>query len=114
MGKKISIEEARKNDIEIVKFNALCKNHNRFEADIVVYKNGDKIFDEKNITTQVIMKYNCWNVLIFWDDAGLDEEDYHKLGLFGYYSSGYSKMVNEYKSLIIFGDKGIKINISVR
>lgn len=111
MGMKLSEKDELKNSQEIYKFNLQCKNHNMFYSDIAVYKNDDIIFEGKNIATHVTERHAWWDIQIIWEDAGLGEEDFHKLGLFGVYSSGYCKMQSEYKSLIIFSDNNIKINI---
>lgn len=114
MGIKLSEDDRQKNGNEIYKFNLLCENHQAFKADIAVYKNDDIIFEGKNIAIHVVAGADWWDVNIMWEDSGLEREDYHSLGLYGKYSTGYCKMKSEYKNLIIYSENNIKITIMAR
>ena len=54
---------------------------------------------------------NYFNINITWEDALKDNEDYHDLGLFGYYSTDYCNIVQGNGILVISSNNGKRITI---
>ena len=107
MSKKVSADEGIKNIGELIAFRK--DNSNTSKKRVVVEMNGRTIFND-NVTV-VIGDYNIYyRVDIIWDDV-ITQDEYHNLGLYGYYSSDYCEMDYSAGVLTIDTREGIVIQI---
>lgn len=75
-------------------------------AKVEAYIDGESVIDDNIQVT--ISDYDGWvNVNIMWEDVGLKKKVYNKLGLNGYYSSGFCKMTFDGETLEIETDNGV-------
>lgn len=82
----------------------------KINAMVLAEKNGDIIFKSKvNIMVGDYQIY--YQVSISWEEGLEENEDYHQLGLFGYYSTNYCEMKYSRGTLVIQSDKNVKITI---
>ena len=83
----------------------------QIKADVKLLIEGKVIpIPDVSVFITEIKMYNYIHVEIMWDEAGYSEDEYHNLGLHGYYSANFVKMNKVGRSLEIY-DNGIVISI---
>lgn len=110
MGSKLSNSEKMKSLGAVHDFQQSNGWHAKFNATVLAEKTGTIFFNSK--VDVVVSDYrNYYNVNISWEDNLSEDEDYHELGLFGYYSTDYCRMRYSSGALIIHSDNNVKITI---
>lgn len=121
MGTKLSKDEALKSyQAALLARRKILKQKSNglIQTTVIVRENGH-IWQYDDVTVVIeedIRGYDTFfNVSIHWEDAGLTMDEYHAIGLYGYYSSSFVKM--EYDNfddqLILHSDNDIKISIKI-
>ena len=104
MGAKLSREESLKSSNAVRDFKNTFGDN--ITANVEAYVDGENVIDENIQVT--ISDYDGWvNVNIMWEDVGLKKKVYNKLGLNGYYSSGFCEMSFDGETLEIEIDNGV-------
>lgn len=107
MSKKVDSKVGFENISALVEFRR--ENSTKVVKSVVVKKGNTIIFNDK--VTVIVGDYNIYFRLdIIWDDV-ITEEEYHALGLYGYYSSDYCDMEYSQKILTVDTRDGIVITI---
>lgn len=106
MGKKLSHDEQLDTISALREYK---EDYSRKEEMLVIAKKGNSIVFNDRVNV-IIGDYNIYHrVDIMWDDVN---EDYHDLGLFGYYSTTYCKMEYSNRVLTIYDGNGMEIQIT--
>lgn len=107
MGNKVSGEMSLNNISALVEFSR--DNTNKSVKTVIAKRGNEIIFND--IVTVIVGDYNIYYRLdIIWDDV-ISEDEYHDLGLYGYYSSDYCEISYSQKVLTVNTTDGIIITI---
>lgn len=107
MGKKVSSEMSLNNISTLVEFSR--DNTNKSVKTVIAKRGNEILFNDK--VSVIVGDYNIYYRLdIIWDDV-VSEDEYHNLGLYGYYSSDYCEISYSQEVLTIDTTDGIVITI---
>ena len=110
MGSKLLSKERNKSYDAVHRLLKKNKWTTKFDATVLAEKE-DEIFFNSKVEVVVSDNLDYYLVNISWEDGLGKNKDYHKLGLFGYYSTDYCKMKYNNETLVIHSDEKIKITI---
>ncbi|EHK2355228.1 hypothetical protein KCK31_000648 [Clostridium perfringens] len=88
MGRKLNVRENADNMYNIMEFT---EGEYNIYVNISVYKNRERIKYIRNEKIYISNMPDYYNLNITWEDFGM--RNYKKLGLYGYYSTGYNKFI---------------------
>lgn len=118
MSNMISIEKQRTSEHAVYCFKKECISPNLFKTRVqFIDEDNDNIIDHDSITVSIVSKHAWEQVSIMLEDTGITTKGYRKLGVYGTYSTNFSKMefLKSTKQLKIYSnDSAITVLIDAK